>query len=393
MKDAFFDQVKSRSKLKPYDGATKALMPGGCLPQHVLVPSNFDVQRDAELKYVTPLGYCERGSNVTIIQPLHHSLENGCWRARPNSHRQAKTSSAQDFLSARDYCEKSNGVFSHSKDGEYEISNARMRIIAHVQKHYHEADPPEEELRCLFYNDAWEDQREILVPVSEFKQVYHLAKKKFPDLHLGIKGKDALDKYLSDVYRQCKATWREETRIMCTGWITLANKLRYVIGEDNAYRSYYFPDHSTLHKASGFDFLAVGNYKQAVVLPFVFAHFSYTAHFAQKAGHDFQSILFLRGVSNAHKTSTMKVIANVFETEESRKKMTFGSTKAALYKTLEQMQDQTILLDDYACSETSKKQEDTVLFEAAVRAIGDSIIPKKMASDGKICKFARLVQP
>ena len=176
---------------------------------------------------------------------------------------------------------------------------------------------------------------------------------------------------------------KEEKRIMTTGWSAIDGNLRYVIGKDVAYKDYKFPDVLKMERATlfnnGFRFLEIGKDETAVVIPFIFAHFSYTSLFWERENHAFESVLFIRGETNSYKTAVAEVFCNVFQSIPSKKKISFGSTKAALYATLSKCRDQTVLLDDYSCSEKQKKQNDTILFEAAIRAVGDTSAPSKMS--------------
>jgi len=385
--DNFIRSIKSQNTLKRYDGEIMVMEKSAEQPILMGAPLPVSFPQVSTMKCTSPEEWVCRGNAIRTLDQIRAVFGNDGWRAELHNNPTSTIEVDPMYMQSKDYCEKQDGVYALFKEGEVDITNARMRITSRIKKYRNQDDEPEEELKCLFYNDEWEEPKQIIIGARDYKNVYQVAKKEHQELHLSVKGKDALDKYLSAVYSKCKNEWEEETRIMRTGWIMVNNHLNYAIGEDDAYKNYNFPNVLTLDKAEtfkrGMEFLEIGDCKPVAVIPFLFAHFAYTIYFAKQAAHDFQSILFLRGETNAGKTRVAKVIANVFETKEERKKMSFGSSKAALYTTLDQMRDQTILLDDFACSEKSKKTEDSILFEAAIRAVGDSNIPSKMVAGGR----------
>lgn len=389
MNKDFLQKVRECSPLKHFSGNTTEIERSTKLPiinGVSAMPVSLS-ESTITLKRLSVIECICQEIEMNTIYPIHAEYCGGSWEVKLNSQQVAKKEIDSLYMKSKFYCEKADGLYGIGRDNEFNITNSTVRITARIKKYWNSEDFPEEELRCLISSDQWDIPQELVIAKSEFKQIYQHAKKQYPNLFLSIRGKDEVDRYLADVYNKCKSDWKEEERIMFTGWTEINNKLRYAVGEDIAYRSYEFPDVSVLNKTEtfkqGLEFLKIGDFKQAVIIPFIFAHFAYTQFFVKKAGHEFQSILFMRGITNSGKTSVAKVIANVFEGKQERKMMSFGSSKAALYKTLEQMQDQTILLDDYACSQKNKKAEDSILFEASIRAIGDSKIPSKMSPGGK----------
>lgn len=376
------DGFNGNKRLKFFSGPTSAMVQLQAAPQLEAPVPFVDLLERKTLRVLTINDCYQENLPLRTINPLKASFEENAWKAEQIMGKSKLIALDQNYLKADDYCEKADGVYAVGKGREEFIVGGRVRIRAQIKKYWCEDEEPEVAFRCSLSNETWEKDLELVVALSEYKQLYFLAKQQFPQLRVTNRYKDNLDHYLSDVFASSSSSWREERRVMRTGWFKIDGQLEYVIGDDVFYAGFAFPDVSKTDKVEafcrGFEFLAVGNYKCGVTLAFIFAHLAYTNYFAEQADHKFQNILFYRGMTNSYKTSLLELLSNVFETARDRRKVTFGSSKAALYHVLSYMQDQTVLLDDFACSEKSKKKEDTALFENVIRAVGDSVIPVVM---------------
>lgn len=376
------DGFNVNKRLKFFNGPTSEMVQLQAAPQLEAPVPFVDLLERKTLRVLTINDCYQENLPLRTINPLKASFEENAWKAEQITGKSKLIALDQNYLKTDDYCEKADGVYAVGKGREEFIVGGRVRIRAQITKYLCEDEEPEVAFRCSLSNETWEKDLELVVALKEYKQLYFLAKQQFPQLRFTNRYKDNLDHYLSDVF--ASSSWREERRVMRTGWFKIDGQLEYVIGDDVFYAGFAFPDVSKTDKVEafcrGFEFLAVGNYKCGVTLSFIFAHLAYTNYFAEQADHKFQNILFYRGMTNSYKTSLLELLSNVFETSRDRRKVTFGSSKTAVYHVLSCMQDQTVLLDDFACSEKSKKKEDATLFENVIRAVGDSIIPVVMDS-------------
>jgi len=396
MNKKFLTKIKQTSSIKPYSGKTTEIEKSMVQPILRSSPElNIELSKTTAVTKISKNDLICKGCNIQPLYPICACNNNKKWEIKIHSSEVKAAGKIQigsatdglDMLEVPEYFrEKNKGVFA-IKDGNESscLTNMRLRVIAVIKRYWADEEKTTYEIKCQLYYDGWDTPQFIVVPINEYKQVYLFIKKKFPELYLSAGGKDALEKYLSEVYSQCKKSWEEELQIMQTGWTELNGNLCFAIGKDDAYKEYDFPDVASIINRTqiveqGISFLEIGNFEAAAIVPFVFAHFAYTKFFVKKANHDFESVLFVCGASGSYKTSFMLNLCAVFETRTEKKMLSFGTTKPALYTALSTFRDQTVLLDDYSCSEQQKKQADNVLFEAAIRAIGDSTPPSKMSN-------------
>lgn len=388
-------KIRAKSTIKTYMGEIIALeKPKGPL---ILAAPPVSQAYNEEAVAVTQRSMEERicrGEILSYLYPLSAYYENNEWKIRQNFLKPEGVIKGNTDMDTLDLLEEPE-YFRETKDGVYALkdaqenfllTNIRLRIYAHIKTYWDDESEPKEEFKCLLYLKEWDDPKSVTVPLDGYKAVYSsVIKNRFPELFLSSKARDELENYLSRVYSHCKGRWQEEVRIMRIGWTTIGGVTRYELGNAPAYKRFYFPDVSLMDKTEvfsrGFRFLEIGRFQSVSLVPFIFAHFSYAAFFVNKAQREFQSTLFIRGESGAYKTRIATVFCNVFQTDSAQKKLSFGTTRAAFFATMSQLRDQTILLDDFSCSEKRKKRDDTALLEAAIRAIGDSTAPAKMSAN------------
>lgn len=388
------EKTRAKSTVKPYTGISVEIEKPEELPI-LAAPSVINTYNEQNVTLIQRSAdqrICQ-GETLRPLYPMSACWKDNNWISRMNVPSKAGAVKANQSIGTPDLLEEV-GYFREKPDGVYAlkeyqesflITNIRLRVKARIKKYVDDKAEPQEELKCLLYSEKWDTPETVIVPLSEYKNVYlSTIKSRFPALFLSSKGRDYLEKYLASVYDYCQDNMVEEVRIMKTGWTTLGGTLRFVIGEDPIYRGFELPDVSLMDKASvfteGFRFLKIGRLGSVSLVPFIFAHFSYAAFFINKARREFQSVLFIRGETNTYKTRIAKLFCNVFQTDSAKKMISFGSTRPAFYKFLSELRDQTILLDDYSCSEQRKKRDDTALLEAAIRSIGDSTPPIKMSA-------------
>lgn len=391
MDSDFLKKIMARSTVKPYTGPVVEI---GKADQPPIVTSPPEVcnynEKNVTLTYRSADERICQGETFGVLCPMSAYREGDTWKVKMNYRNPAGLVKVRpgmeqlELLEEPEYFrETEDGVYALKNSQEYfSITNIRLRVQARIKRYWEEDSEPVEELKCLLYSKEWSTPKTITVPLSEYKNVYSsIIKNRFPELFLSSKARDYLEKYLSSVYSRCQSNLKEEIHIMKIGWTAIGGNIRYVIGEDPVYKKFYLPDVSLMDKGSvfreGFRFLKIGRFRFVSLIPFLFAHFSYAAFLFNKAQRTFQSTLFLRGETNTYKTRISEVFCNIFQTDNEKKKLSFGTTIPALYKTMSILRDQTILLDDFSCSEKNKKRNDTALLEAAIRAIGDSNSPAK----------------
>lgn len=395
MDENLLDKIRKQSTVKPYTGKIIALdKPKVPL---ILAAPPVSHEYNEEAVTVTQKSVEKRicqGEFLSPLYPVSAYYENEAWKARQNYPRPKAVIQGCSSPGALELLEE-DGYFRETEDGVYALkgaqehfllTNIRLRIYAHIKMYWDDESEPKEELKCLLYLREWDAPKFVTVPHDGYKAVYSsVIKNRFPELFLSSKARDELEKYLSRVYSRCKGHWREEVRIMRSGWTTVGGVTRYVIGDAPEYKSFYLPDVSLMNKtqvfSNGFRFLEIGRFQSVSLVPFIFAHFSYAAFFVNKAHREFQSTLFIRGESGAYKTRIASVFCNVFQTDSTKKKLPFGTTKPAFFVMLSVLRDQIVLLDDFSCSEKRKKRDDTALLETAIRTVGDSTAPAKMAAN------------
>ncbi|MDQ0202840.1 hypothetical protein [Pectinatus haikarae] len=225
-------------------------------------------------------------------------------------------------------------------------------------------------------------QRFLEIDEAEFGNLGRVVRKKYPELFISNKMSDSFSKYLADVAAD-DADVSVEKNIWYRGWTDITGELIYSFGTGKLFDKINKSLQESVFKA-GFGFLKVGDYSPEIIVIWLYAHFPYVAYFFEQAGYRLQSVLFIRGITGSLKTSVAKELANVFETDQSKKMLTFGSTEAATLEKIEAMTDQTILIDDFSNSEKTKTVCDNRLFERIIRVLGDGAAPSKMGSDRKI---------
>ena len=137
------------------------------------------------------------------------------------------------FLSGKRYVEDQDGVHIKKKDGDLvQISNATVRVVK-IERELQSETISKRKLLCQVECTAWDgESRTIEVPLEEYKQVYQLLHKRYPDVLLSANGKEALEEYLTDVVANKLDTLPESTSALWTGWISIQGEKQFLVGKD-----------------------------------------------------------------------------------------------------------------------------------------------------------------
>ena len=318
-------------------------------------------------------------SSMTAIQ-----LENKSWSYCELSQRKKTVFAVQPFLCGTRYIEDQDGVHIRKKDGDLvQISNATIRLVE-IQEEWLSDTKSKKKVVCQIYCEAWNGEcRTLEVPLEEYKQVYQLLHKKYPDVLLAANGKEALEEYLTDVVANKLKTLPVSIRALWTGWIRIRGEARYLVGKDPFFDSYEIPAINPMDREnvfrSGTSFLSVGNDNLEINIIWIFSHISYSLFWLREGKTDFRSVLFVKGLTNNLKTSVVREISNVFDKNRDHAVIRIASTVASLQYQINMLRDQTIGLDDFSNSELRSKNKAVEAAEDVIRAIADGVFPTKMA--------------
>lgn len=270
---------------------------------------------------------------------------------------------------------------------DIELTNFTIKLLKKVINYVRRGEEAISTYIIEISKSGSEKQRLLEIDKADFGSFARIAKRKYPELFVSAKMSDAFAKYLADVAAD-DADVPVEKNIWYRGWTDITGELIYSFGPGiinkigKSHRADIFQD--------GFDFLKVGAYSSEITVIWLYSHFAYVAYFFERAGYQLQSVLFIRGITGSLKTSVSRELANVFEPDQNKKMLTFGSTEAATLEKIEAMTDQTILIDDFSNSEKAKTVCDNRLFERIIRVLGDGAAPSKMGSNHKIVqRFVR----
>ena len=269
-----------------------------------------------------------------------------------------------------------------TKNGSIELTNAVVSIVE-IERIF--SDGTCQEFFILRIEcEVWENaHKNIKIDKNNFKSVFSILRKEFPEIKVFSKIPDALEEYLADIVNRDynNATIRNINKK--TGWFPLDGEpTKYELGCDSFYHTSTIPilDTANIEQIfqQGFSFLEVGHNGAACTLLFIFAHIPYVLFWLREGAVDFTSILYLNGSSNLLKTATASVLANIWETNRTQAKLRLNSTKASMLNSLALLQDQLILLDDSSNSEARAQKNIEANLEIAIRTVGDGSFDAKM---------------
>lgn len=311
------------------------------------------------------------------IQPVQVVLENGGWKYVTAE----KNYSATPFLKGDRFEETPCGIYElRSGERRSRITNANVRI-ASIREVYTDDDTKETWLVCaVTCNEAWGDEEKLIeVPSKQYKTIFKKIREEFRDIQLSAQSMDALDEYLSKVnQRDAKGDGLDlphEIRSLYTGWLTVNGQAQYYLGEGDFYQGYAVPTVPDERRAeifnAGMSFREVGHGNTVIETLFLFAHTAYTNYLFEKAGCPMRTLLFLKGRTNALKTSTASALANIFSTSTNDCGIRLSSTQASLREYIVSLRDNVVLVDDFSNSTGGDNAAMERNAEMIIRAVGD----------------------
>lgn len=178
------------------------------------------------------------------------------------------------------------------------------------------------------------------------------------------------------------------------GWNNCDGHIRYFIGNDDYYAGYLFPDQDAIianaHQifADGVRFLRVGHNNNVINLLFLGSMLAYSLFWLREGHVDFRQVFYLRGDTNLLKSSTIAVIANIFQSNRKRALSRITSTSAGVQKEVTLLPDNLQCFDDFSNTEGFTRKKAIETSEALIRAYGDGVFPTKC----NVANFSETVQ-
>ncbi len=324
------------------------------------------------------------------IQPqVAIPADTGKWTYQDNYQKLQPAVLGHSFLEGDLYLESPEGIyFKKNPETKIMISNATINICGIIEDWQSEKDC-NETLICEVHCAAWKGTTKMIeVPVDQYKNVYRLIRKKYPDVSLATTGVDALEEYLTAVFQHRPDYLQPQIRSSMTGWMNIRGKISYYIGSDSYYKSVKLPDIAALDKLSlfsqGLSFLNVGRNNAAIAIIMLIAHMGYSLYWMREGQVDFRSVLYLKGKTNLLKTSVIREIANIFDINHDHSTMRVSSTLASLQYNVCMLRDNVICVDDFSNSESKSKSRSIEAVEDVIRAVGDGVFPTKMSMKGEV---------
>ena len=331
------------------------------------------------------LSLSESHNYFSYIQPQRAiPVGDGNWAYQSNIKEVAMPLGNSDYLEGNLYEESAEGIYYKKNQEEAVlISNATIRIYGIIEN-WQSEEICEEKLVCEIRCNVWNgNEKYIEVPKEQYKQVYRLIHKKYPEISLATIGTDAMEEYLTSVFQHKPKILETEIRAAMTGWATIRGETRYRIGSDSFYNSVKLPEIKDQNILpifyEGLSFLSIGRNNAAIATILLVAHIGYSLFWMRKGGMDFRSVLFIKGGSNLLKTSVIKEVANVFDMNRDHATVRVASTLASLQYNVCMLRDGVICVDDFSNSETKSKNKAVEAAEDIIRAVGDAIFCGKMS--------------
>lgn len=343
---------------------------------------------EGEVEPVTLVLPKEKAINVSFFQSMRAiPLDDGTWARQVGSVLQSKQERllGSVFLSGNKYIEDDEGLnLIRSTDETELISSAKVRLVK-ILEQWQTDKVFEELLHCEVRCKAWGDVvKHMYVPIEQYKQIYQIIHKKYPDVLLTTDGREAIEEYLTDIVKNGLKDLPRVVSTMTTGWMTRQGRTQFYIGSDPFYSDCEIPDVRDSNRYTlfrrGSSFVDIGKGNAAIGIIWLFAHIGYSLIWLKKAGVEFRSVLFLKGGTNLLKTSVAREISNVFDRNRNHAVIRIASTLASLQYNISMLRDQTVCLDDFSNSEQSSKNKAVEAAEDVIRAVGDGVFPTKMST-------------
>lgn len=318
---------------------------------------------------------------VNVEFPLHHAelAADDTWKRVPN----------QIFRPHKWFCgnrmiEHADGLFTVNKQGTQRLaSEAHVKIVGKKILHLPNGDS-DTWLTCEISCKAWEKRTEkIEVAAGEYKDVFSAIRKQFPDLAVPASNANAFDEYLADAVKKAYDVPVVHEAVL-SGWTFFEGKAHYMIGTDAYYNKYSLPteiaDPADVVKAAQ-HFLGIGHHNPQITLLWLAFHLAPLLFWLEQANLSFHATLFVRGGTNLLKTSVVRTITDIFNSDRQRAVIRLNSTPAGTQNVIAKLRDTLVCVDDFSNTEIRSRSQAITSAEALIRAVGDGVFPTKCDPD------------
>ena len=286
-------------------------------------------------------------------------------------------------MSGEFYQEGVDGIYSKENDGNvHKIFDIKIKIVR-VTEIWSNEGLKSKNYICKILSEVWHGQcREITIASEKYKELFKTIHKKFPEIFLQDTSSELVQEYLTDVFRRDIDNAELVVKAEKIGWLNVYGNLRYRLGVDDFYKDYVIPDINAYDRAlifkKGTSFLNIGKANETISVLWITAHIAFGNYWFNECGKRFTSVVYLRGATNLLKTSVVKIISNIFDTNRDNATIRMTSTSAGIRYTLSMLPDTLICVDDFSNTELSGSKKALENAEDVIRAVGDGVFPVKM---------------
>lgn len=290
--------------------------------------------------------------------------------------------SEQQYLTGEKFQEKEDGVYAKRGDQLHKLTNCHIVLIG--KRSVWDAGNETKYFRCQVFCDVWgNDPREMEVEGKSYKDIFEKIRSECQEISISRSNPDALDEYLSIVFQNDIDHIPVINEAKKIGWNDCGGQIKYFIGSDDYYASYVSPDQNAIIAnapqifSDGARFLQVGHNNNVISLLFLGSMLAYSLFWMRKGHVDFRQVFYLRGDTNLLKSSTMAVIANIFQSNREKALSRITSTLAGVQKTVALLPDNYLCFDDFSNTEGTLRKKAIETSESLIRAYGDGSFPTK----------------
>ncbi|MCI1823151.1 MAG: hypothetical protein LKI76_04340 [Megasphaera sp.] len=314
----------------------------------------------------------------------------GTWKLQPTmAHNIAK----QIYLTGERFQEKEDGVYAKRGDQFQKLTNCHIVLIS--KRSVWDEGNETKYFRCQVFCDAWgNDPRELEVEGTSYKDIFEKIRSEYQEISISRSNPDALDEYLSIVFQNDINHIPAINEAKKIGWTDCDGQICYLNGSDKYYVDYSFPNQEMIRQqapqifSEGVRFLQVGHNDNVINILFLGFLLAYSLFWLQKGHVDFHQVFYLRGDTNLLKSSTMAVIANIFQSNRERALSRITSTPAGVQREVAMLPDNFQCFDDFSNTEVSTRKKAIETSEVLIRAYGDGVFPTKC----NVANFSETVQ-
>lgn len=318
---------------------------------------------------------------VSVELPLYHAelAADNTWKRVPN-----QTCRQQKWFSGNRMIENAEGLFTVNKQGTQSLaSEAHLTIVGKKIVHLPNGDSDTwltGEISCK----AWGNRKEkIEVAAGEYKDVFSAIRKQFPDLAVPASNATAFDEYLADAVKKAHDVPVVHEAIL-SGWTVFEEKAHYMIGTDAYYKKHSLPTEiadsaDVVQEAQ--HFLDIGHHNPQITMLWLAFHMAPLLFWLEQQNLAFHATFFVRGGTNLLKTSVVRTIADVFNSDRQRAVIRLNSTPAGTQNVIAKLRDTLVCVDDFSNTEIRSRSQAITSAEALIRAVGDGVFPTKCDPD------------